>query len=133
MLNQKLLIVDDQGELRKMLRIALGYGKYQLFEAENGVQALAVAKAEKLDVILLDVMMPGEYNGFDVCKILRTKEESRQAFVVMITALGDEVSVAKAKEVGANAYVIKPFRLSRLIEIIERRESVINPVTAYSD
>jgi DNA-binding response OmpR family regulator len=133
MLNQKLLIVDDQGELRKMLKIALGYGKYQLFEAENGVQALTVVRAEKPDVILLDVMMPGEFNGFDVCKILRAEEESCQAFVVMITALGDEVNVAKAKEVGANAYVIKPFRLSRLIKIIERRESVIKPVTAYSD
>lgn len=133
MMKEKLLIVDDQGELRKMLRIAMGYGKYQLFEAEDGASALAAAAKEKPDVILLDVMMPGDYDGLDVCRRLRADPETRHAYIALVTALGDPASVAKGREAGANAYIVKPFRLSRLIEVIEKRETVQDPVTAYSE
>ena len=133
MMKEKLLIVDDQGELRKMLRIAMGYGKYQLFEAEDGTAALAAAAKEKPDVVLLDVMMPGDYDGLEVCRRLRADPETSHAYIALVTALGDPASVAKGREAGANAYVVKPFRLSRLIEVIERRETVESPVTAYSE
>ncbi len=133
MMKEKLLIVDDQGELRKMLRIAMGYGKYQLFEAEDGTGALATIAAEKPDVVLLDVMMPGEFDGIEVCRRLRADPATAHAFVAMVSALGDPASVARGRGAGANAYIVKPFRLSRLIEVIERRESLENPVTAYAE
>jgi DNA-binding response OmpR family regulator len=88
MLKEKLLIVDDQEDLRKMLRLALGYGKYSLLEASDGEAALALARAEKPDVVLLDVMMPGKLDGIAVCRAIKADPELAGCFVLMLTARG---------------------------------------------
>lgn len=133
MLTEKLLIVDDQGELRRMLRIALGYGKYQMFEAEDGSEAVSIARKETPDVVLLDVMMPGELDGFDVCRTLKSDPAFGNPFVILVTALGNPEKAALGRQAGADAYVVKPFRISRLIEIVEQRQPVAAPVTAYAE
>jgi len=132
MLTQKLLIVDDQPEIRKMLRIALGYGKYQLYEADNGEAALAVAHAEKPDVILLDVSMPGILDGFAVCRAVKQDPNLSGTFVVMLTARGSLEDYRAGDASGADAYMIKPCTLARLIEVVEKRENPGSPVRAYT-
>ncbi len=132
MLTHKLLIVDDQPEIRKMLRISLGYGKYQLFEAADGATALAIARAEKPDVILLDVMMPGELNGLDVCRAVKQDKALAHGFVVMLTARGQLQDYVEGDKSGADAYMIKPCTLAKLIEIIEKRANPGQPVRAYA-
>jgi len=128
---QKLLIVDDQEDLRKMLRIALGYGKYQLFEATDGESALALARAEKPDVILLDVMMPGSLDGIAVCQAIKTDPELAHCFVIMLTARGQAADYVDGNDAGADAYMVKPFSPARLIEVVEMREKLPKPVRAY--
>lgn len=130
-LQQKLLIVDDQPELRKMLRLALGYGKYQIFEAADGRTALEVARAVKPEVILLDVMMPGGVNGFDVCRAIRNDTELAGSFIVMLTARGHATDYASGNAAGADAYMVKPFSPTRLIEVVEMRERLAKPVRAF--
>jgi DNA-binding response OmpR family regulator len=130
-LQQKLLIVDDQPELRKMLRLALGYGKYRLFEAGDGASALAVARAEKPDVVLLDVMMPGELDGFAVCRAIKAEPGMADCFIVMLTARGQAADFASGNSAGADAYMIKPFSPTRLIEVVEMRERLMQPIRAY--
>jgi DNA-binding response OmpR family regulator len=130
-MHQKLLIVDDQPELRKMLRLALGYGKYQLLEAGDGVTALAIARAEKPDVVLLDVMMPGELDGFAVCQAIKSDPELRETFIIMLTARGQATDYASGDAAGADAYMIKPFSPTKLIEVVEMREKLGKPVRAY--
>jgi DNA-binding response OmpR family regulator len=130
-MHQKLLIVDDQPELRKMLRLALGYGKYQLFEAGDGMTALTIARAEKPDVVLLDVMMPGELDGFAVCQAIKSDPELRETFVIMLTARGQAADYASGDAAGADAYMIKPFSPTKLIEVVEMREKLGKPVRGY--
>lgn len=127
---QKLLIVDDQDDLRKMLRLALGYGKYQLLDAADGATALTLARAEKPDVILLDVMMPGELDGFDVCRTIKADPELSHAFIVMLTARGQASDYAAGDAAGADAYMVKPFSPTKLIEVIEMRSKLANPIGA---
>jgi two-component system, OmpR family, phosphate regulon response regulator PhoB len=132
MLMPKLLIVDDQPEIRKMLRIALAKTDYQLFEAANGDEALAIAFAEKPDVVLLDVMMPGILDGFAVCRAIKGDPELAGAFVVMLTARGTPNDYQEGDAAGADAYVIKPCILAKLVEIIETRAHPGKPVRAYA-
>jgi CheY-like chemotaxis protein len=65
---KNILIVDDQGELRKLIRMTLDFGDYELHEAEDGQRALELAKASQPDLVVLDVMMPGEFDGYQVCE-----------------------------------------------------------------
>lgn len=118
MLMEKLLIVDDNLDLRKVLKISLGYGKYQLLEAEDGSKALEIIERDLPEIVILDVMMPG-INGFDVCRTIKSDPASAGAFVIMLTALGEQEHLEKAKEVGADFYITKPFSPSELIEVIE--------------
>jgi CheY-like chemotaxis protein len=121
MMREKLLIADDVGELRKLLRLTLGYGIYQIFEARNGVEALALARELKPDVIVLDVMMPGELDGFQVCAAIKGGPQLRSIFVVILTARDQPADREEGARVGADAYVVKPFSPGKLIEIIESR------------
>lgn len=129
-MQQKLLIVDDQPELRKLLRLALGYGKYHLFEAGDGEAALAIARAEKPNVILLDVMMPGALDGFAVCRAVKADPELAGAFVLMLTARGQSTDYICGDAAGADAYMVKPFSPTKLVEVVEMREKLAKPVRA---
>jgi DNA-binding response OmpR family regulator len=131
MLKEKLLIVDDQEDLRKMLRLALGYGKYSLLEASDGEAALALARAEKPDVVLLDVMMPGKLDGIAVCRAIKADPELAGCFVLMLTARGHTDDYAAGNEAGADAYVVKPFSPTKLVEVVEMRAKLPKPVRAY--
>lgn len=121
-MKEKLLIVDDQGDLRKMLRIALGYGKYQMFEAQDGTTALRLAREKRPDVMVLDVMMPGELDGFQVCETIKNDPDLRHIFVVLLTALGSDADRKEGERVKADYYMVKPFSPLNLIEVIETRQ-----------
>ena len=121
MMTEKLLIVDDQAELRRMLRIATGYGKYILFEAADGEEALAMAMKERPAVVLLDIMMPGDLNGLQVCKYIKQSPAMKDIYVILLTARGQSDDIEAGRRAGADAYMIKPFSPLRLIEVIESR------------
>lgn len=118
---QKMLIVDDNGDLRKLLRLTFGYGKYQILEAENGQSGLNLAMQQKPDVILLDIMMPGEIDGLRVCKLIKASPELKDCCVIMLTARGQREDFEKGEKAGADYYITKPFSPLELIEIIERK------------
>ncbi|MEY4155974.1 MAG: hypothetical protein RJB64_695 [Pseudomonadota bacterium] len=118
----KILIVDDQNETRKMLRMALDKHAAHILEASDGTSALRLAKEQQPDVILLDIVMPGEINGFQACEKIKLNPELKNSFVVLVSGLAGVKDVEEAKRVGANAYFVKPFRLSRLTEIVDNYE-----------
>jgi len=123
-LMKKILIVDDQAEVRKMLSFALRRPTHRVVEATNGLAALQAVKDHKPIVVLLDIMMPGSVNGFQVCEWIKADAELKKTFVVLLSGLNDKKDFDEARRVGANAYLVKPFRLSRLIEIVIDHEKL---------
>ena len=103
--NVKILVVDDEERIRRLLKMYLEREDYIIEEAEDGNEALAKAFANDYDVILLDLMMPGK-DGIEVCRELREKKATP---VIMLTAKGEEVNRVQGFEVGTDDYIVKPF------------------------
>ena len=107
---KKILIVDDQFEVRELIEVTLRIGEFEIFQAENGPQAIEIARAEKPDLMLLDVMMPESgLDGFEVCEHLKRNPETMGITIIMLTAKGQDVDKERGKEVGADDYFTKPF------------------------
>ena len=119
--HEKLLIVDDEGNLRKLLSVTLGYGLYKQYFASNGSEAMKLVQEIKPDVIVLDIMMPGELNGLEVCRRIKQDPILKRAYIVLLTALGQKSDREAGLAAGADAYVVKPFSPIELIELIETR------------
>jgi CheY-like chemotaxis protein len=105
---KKVLIVDDQDTIRKMLRLTLS-GRYELFEAAEASEAWETLRRVRPQAIILDIMMPGEMDGYQLCEKLKADLELRSTHVVMVTARGQEADRQKGMAMGADAYFIKPF------------------------
>ena len=101
----KILVVDDEERIRRLLKMYLEREGYIIEEAEDGNEALAKSLANDYDVILLDLMMPGK-DGIEVCRELREKKATP---VIMLTAKGEEVNRVQGFEVGTDDYIVKPF------------------------
>ncbi|WP_270179101.1 response regulator [Alkalihalobacillus sp. CinArs1] len=101
----KILVVDDEDRIRKLLRMYLERENYEIEEAENGEAALEIATEDDFDLILLDLMLPG-IDGIEVCEQLR---EHKATPVIMLTAKGEEANRVQGFEVGADDYITKPF------------------------
>jgi len=117
---KKILIVDDQLEVRELVQVTLEIGDYQILAAENGQQALDVAHAERPDIILLDIMMPGSnVDGLEVCRRLKNNPETANTTIVMLSAKGQESDIEAGRAAGADDYFTKPFSPIALIEKVE--------------
>ena len=101
----KVLIVDDEERIRRLLKMYLEREDYIIDEAEDGNEALLKATENDYDVILLDIMMPGK-DGIEVCRELR---EFKATPVIMLTAKGEEINRVQGFEVGTDDYIVKPF------------------------
>ncbi|UCC87024.1 MAG: response regulator [Anaerolineales bacterium] len=117
---KKILIVDDQQEVRELVDVTLRIGDYVIWQAESGDQALATARSEHPDLILLDVMMPkSTFDGFEVCQQLKSDPTTKDIYIVMLTARGQEADVEMGKKVGADDYFTKPFSPLELMTKVE--------------
>src|SRR5690625_2184097 len=102
---QKILVVDDEDRIRRLLRMYLERDDFEVEEAENGEEALTLALENDYDAILLDLMMP-IMDGIEVCEKLR---QEKNIPVIMLTAKGEESNRVQGFEVGADDYIVKPF------------------------
>lgn len=120
MSRKKILIVDDQGELRMLVRMTLEFGDYELHEADDGVRALELVESINPDLVILDVMMPGELNGYQVCERIKQGKKSGATRVLMLTARGQKSDIEMGESVGADNYLVKPFSPLELIEVVQK-------------
>jgi len=118
-MNKKILIVDDEMYILNILDFSLESEGFQVVTASNGEEALTKALEVQPDLIVLDVMMP-KIDGFEVCRALKNKAETKKIPVILLTAKDREKDREKGEEVGADVYMTKPFSPSRLIgQILE--------------
>jgi two-component system, OmpR family, phosphate regulon response regulator PhoB len=116
----RLLIVEDQPDIRKLIRMTLEFEGYDLLEAENGADGLRLAQTARPLIMLLDVMMPGELDGYQVCERVKKDPELAGTKVVLLTARGQAADLETGRRVGADAYLVKPFSPLELIDTIDR-------------
>jgi len=115
---KKVLIVDDEPNVRSLSRTILSK-KFEVVEAEDGRQAVEIANAQKPDVILMDMMMPN-MDGLTACYAIRNDPVTKSIPVIMVTAIGFELNIKLSQQMGANAYVTKPFAPKDLFDKIEQ-------------
>ncbi|MEC5422425.1 response regulator transcription factor [Virgibacillus sp. C22-A2] len=123
--NARILVVDDEDRIRRLIRMYLEREDFIVEEAENGSEALESALNNDYDVILLDIMMP-EMDGIEVCQELR-KEKATP--IIMLTAKGEEANRVQGFEVGADDYIVKPFSPR---EVILRVKALLRRVSTSS-
>ena len=105
---RRILVVDDEPAIRTLCRVNLGLSGMEVLEAANGQAAVEVARAELPDMILLDIMLPGE-TGWDVAAALGNDARTRDIPVVFLTAMADESDLVRGRDHGAVGYITKPF------------------------
>jgi two-component system phosphate regulon response regulator PhoB len=113
-MRDRVLIVEDERDVREMLRLNLKMGGFDVLEAQNGAEGLAIAKAELPSVVILDLMMP-EMSGMEVCRALRRNPATSRIPILMLTAKSTEGDKVAGLEVGADDYVTKPFSPRELL------------------
>ena len=121
----KILIVDDEPDIRELIEYNLKREGYQVIVAENGVEAIAQAKKHSPHLILLDIMMP-EMDGIEACRIIRSFPEFNDTFIVFLTARSEEYSEVSGFNVGADDYIVKPIKprilMSRINALLRRNK-----------
>ena len=114
----KILVVDDEADLVETIRFSLELGGYNVLVASNGEEGLNLARQEKPDLILLDLMLP-KLDGYKVCRLLKFDERYKQIPILMLTAKTQEKDKILGKETGANEYITKPFDMDELMAKIK--------------
>jgi DNA-binding response OmpR family regulator len=117
---KRVLIVEDQAEIRKLIRMTLEPEPYEIHEAANGADGLRLASEVQPDLIVLDVMMPGDLDGLQVCARVRAQPQLAGTRVVLLTARGHTRDHDAGRLAGADEYLVKPVSPLQLIETIER-------------
>lgn len=125
MKGKHILIIEDERDIADLLQFNLEQKQYSVSVARNGENGIEIAKNEKPDLVLLDLMLPG-IHGLDVCRILKTKKGLEKISIIMLTALGQEENIVKGLEAGADDYISKPFSfkilLARIKSVLRRGE-----------
>jgi Response regulators consisting of a CheY-like receiver domain and a winged-helix DNA-binding domain len=125
MAEEKILVVDDEDNILELIKFNLENNGYKVLTAQNGVDAVKLAKVEMPQLILLDLMLPG-MDGYDVCKEIRKDNNISHTPIIMITAKGEELDKILGLELGADDYITKPFSIR---ELIARAKAVLRRTT----
>lgn len=114
MSKSNILVVEDESDIRELIRYNLAKEGFGVSLADNGEKALTQIKGDRPDLILLDLMLP-EVSGIEVCRRIRQSDEQKDIPIVMVTARGEETDIVAGLELGADDYITKPFSPKVLI------------------
>ena len=117
---KRILIVEDQPDIRELVRMTLEMEDFEVHEAENGDIGLQMAARLNPDLMLLDVMMPGSVDGLGVCERIKANAAHRRTKVVMLSARSQDADRQAGRRAGADAYLSKPFSPRQLLDVIGR-------------
>ena len=119
---KKILVADDDKNIRDALSYILEEEGYRLWKAKDGAEALRKVKNSRPDIVFLDIMMP-ELNGYDLCRIIKNDPDLKKTYVIMLTAQDQVDEREHGKEVGADDYIVKPFSPKEILAIIKKLQS----------
>lgn len=123
MAKKKILIVEDEAQLVEMLKMRLEASDYEVIVAYDGQEGLQKAREKKPSLIILDLMLP-KLDGFKICRMLKFDEKYRHIPIIMFTARAQDTDRKISEEVGADAYITKPFEpqvlLSKIQELVNK-------------
>jgi CheY-like chemotaxis protein len=117
-MTKRVLIVDDQGELRMLVRMTLESSDYELHEAGDGSRTLDLLGVIKPHLVVLDIMMPGSIDGLKVCETIKNQPELMHIKVILLSAKGQQADLECGHQAGADAYLVKPFSPLDLIKTV---------------
>ena len=124
---KKVLVAEDEPDIRGLIVFSLQYAGYKVIEALNGEDAIRLAEEEQPDLILLDVRMP-RMNGYEACSVLKAQRSTRGIPIVFLSARGQETEIKQGLELGAEEYILKPFapdelyqRVGSILDRLRRR------------
>ena len=120
----RILVVEDQDSIRRMIEALVQARGYDVTAVASGTKAIDVAMTTPPNLVLLDLNLPGQYDGFEVCQKLRESEGTKTVPIIIISALGDDASKRRAHDAGATAYYTKPFSPIALLKEIERLKNL---------
>jgi phosphate regulon transcriptional regulator PhoB len=123
---QKILVVEDEPDIRKLVQYNLTQERFNVLEAEDGEQALKLLQHEKPSLVILDLMLPG-LSGMELCKLLRQRSDTAKLPILMLTAKAGEADRIVGLEMGADDYLANPFSpremVARVRAILRRSEA----------
>ncbi len=116
-MNKKVLICDDELYILEAVQYVVRQAGFVPLLAQNGEEALALAQKEDPDLIILDIMMP-KRDGFEVCKLLKSNPRTKNIYIIILTARGNEADSLKSKRIGVDKFITKPFSPRKLQQIL---------------
>ena len=119
----RILVVEDQDSIRRMIEALVQGRGHKVTAVASGVKAIDVATTDPPDLVLLDLMMPGQYDGFEVCRRLRADPTTHKLPILIVTAMDDDGARERATQAGATGFFTKPFSPIALLKEIERLAS----------
>jgi CheY-like chemotaxis protein len=122
----KILIAEDERDIRELVNFSLQFGGFTVVQAANGAEAVEQAQKELPDLILMDVRMP-KMTGYEACRQMKSMPELRDIPVVFLSAKGQESEIQTGLEAGAEEYILKPFAPD---ELVKQVQAVLDRVTA---
>ncbi|GAB4478647.1 MAG: hypothetical protein Kow0088_18690 [Anaerolineales bacterium] len=115
----KILIAEDERDIRDLIAFTLQFAGHEVITTSNGEEALQAVRAQKPQLVLLDVRMP-KMTGYEVCKEIKTDPQTRTIPVIFLSAKGQESEIRDGYEAGADQYLLKPFSPDQLIEQVNK-------------
>ncbi|MBN1429310.1 MAG: response regulator [Anaerolineae bacterium] len=129
----KILIAEDERDIRDLIVITLQLGGYEVVAGTNGAEAVDLAPSEKPDLIMLDVRMP-KMTGYEACAALKANPTTKEIPVIFLSAKGQESEINTGLSAGATAYILKPFAPDHLIakvkEVLSQKKTTAAPTPA---
>ena len=115
---KKVLIVEDHADIRRLIRMTLEYEKCEIHEAPDALTGWDMARELRPDLVLLDVMMPGQLDGLDLCRAIKSDVHLRLVPVIVLSARGSSADREAGLAAGADAYLVKPFSPMQLLKLL---------------
>lgn len=127
MFNNKIIVIEDDPDINKLISYNLRQEGFIVEQVFDGDEAVGRLRSEYFSIVILDIMLPG-INGFDICKEIKESDNSSKSFIIVVSARSSSQDKLYAHILGADCYLIKPFRVGALIDVVKEVQTMQNKV-----